>query len=190
MNEIEVKAKLKDKETLLKHLKDIGVVMHDTKYQKDTIYWPNDIKNPSAHLYSRNFLRIREQKIGDKKKVLFTLKKSLENQLDSTEHEIEIKEEDIPKMFLIFELLGFYKFITVEKERTNANIGDIEICIDDVKDLGSFIELEKFGEQNETEKIHKELYDMLESLGIKKEDYVYFGYDILMYNAKNIPVPY
>jgi adenylate cyclase class 2 len=169
MNEIEVKAKLKDKEGVMNILKEMGLEIHASKYQKDTIYWPNDIKDPSGRLEGRNFIRIREQKIGNDKKVIFTIKQSLKNQLDSVEHEIEVKEEDIPTMLEMFKLLGFYHFTTVEKERINANIGDIEVCIDEVTDLGSFIELEK----------------MLEKLGIKKEDYVYFGYDILMYNKLN-----
>ena len=190
MNEIEVKAKLKNKEKVLKHLKDAGLALSATKYQKDTIFWPNDIKDPSGRLFGRNFLRIREQKMGKNKKVIFTLKQSLENQLDSIEHEIEIREEDIKSMFAIFKLLGFYKFSSVEKERTTAKMGDVEICIDDVTDLGSFIELEKFGEVDQAGKIHEELYAILESWGIKEDDYVYTGYDILMYNAKNIPVPY
>ena len=184
MNEIEVKAKLKNKEALMKLLKDAGITVHDSRYQKDTVYWPNDIKDPSAHLFGRNFLRVREQKIGDNKKVLFTLKQSLKGQLDSIEHEIEIKEEDTAKMFAMFELLGFYKFVTVEKERVTARIGDVEICVDDVVGLGSFVELEKFGAENQAENIHKELYSILESWGITKEDYVYVGYDILMYKAQ------
>lgn len=184
MNEIEAKAKLKDKGAVMNRLKEMGLEIHATKYQKDTIYWPNDIKDPSFHLVGRSFIRIREQKIGDKKKVIFTLKQALENTLDSVEKEVEIKEEDIPTMLSIFELLGFYHFTTVEKERINANIGDIEVCIDEVTDLGSFIELEKFGEDGDAEAIHQELNEMLEKLGIKKEDYVYYGYDILMYNAK------
>ena len=186
MNEIEVKAKLKDKETIMNTLKDMGLEIHESKYQKDTIYWPNDIKDPFGRLFGRNFLRIREQKVGDEKKVIFTIKQSLENQLDSIEHEIGIKEEDIPIMFSMFELLGFYKFTTVEKERINARIGEIEICIDEVTDLGSFIELEKFGETNQAEKIRQELYALLGSLGIQKKDYVYYGYDILMHNSKNL----
>ena len=185
MNEIEAKAKLKNREAVMNRLKEMGLEIPATKSQNDTIFWPNDIKDPAGRLFGRNFLRIREQKIGDKKKFIFTIKKSLENQLDSVEKEVEIKEEDIPTMFSIFELLGFYHFTTVEKERINANIGDIEICIDEVTDLGSFVELEKFGEDGEAENIHRELEAMFEKLGIKKEDYVYHGYDILMYNAKN-----
>jgi adenylate cyclase class 2 len=185
MNEIEAKAKLKDKKAVMNRLKEMGLEIHATKYQKDTIYWPNDIKDPSGRLIGRNFIRIREQKIENKKKVIFTLKQALENTLDSIEKEIEIKEEDIPTIFSIFELLGFYHFTTVEKERINANIGDIEVCIDEVTDLGSFIELEKFGEDGEAEKIHQELNNMFDSLGIKKEDYVYHGYDILMYNKQH-----
>lgn len=186
MNEIEVKAKLKDKDTVMSRLKKMGLEIHASKYQKDTVYWPNDIKDPSGRLFGRNFLRIREQKVGNDKKVLFTIKQCLENQLDSIEQEIEIKEKDISTMFAIFKLLDFYKFNTIEKKRINANIGDIEVCIDDVTDLGSFIELEKFSEKDKIDDTHKELNAMLKKLGIKKEDYVYEGYDILVHKAQKI----
>jgi adenylate cyclase class 2 len=184
MNEIEVKAILKDKEKIIEHLKKIGVKFCDTKYQKDIAFWPNDIKNLNTHKLGRNFLRIREQESNGKREIIFTLKQPQTNQTDCIEHEIEIKENDIPSLKLIISSLGYYEYVTIEKTRITAKIKDIEICIDDVTDLGSYIELEKFAPAHQAESIQKELYSILESWGINKDDYVYDGYDILVRNAQ------
>jgi len=186
MNEIEVKAKLKDRESIIQHLKKAGAEMLGTKYQKDTAFWPNDVKITDIHLPGKNYLRIREQVLNDKKKVIFTLKQDVSSQLDCKEYEIEIGEKDVPTLRNIILTLGYYEFIVIEKNRTTAKIGDIEICLDDVTDLGSFIELEKFGESENALAIQNELYGMLESWGIGKEDYVYDGYDILIHKKNNI----
>lgn len=185
MNEIEVKAKLRDKEKVLEHLKKIGVEIVDTKYQKDIVFWPNDIKSANEHQMGRNYLRIREQKSGEKKKTMFTLKQNMTNQMDCKEIEFEISEDTVPQMIEVIVLMGYYEFAIVEKDRTIAKIGDIEICLDDVFNLGSFIELEKFGESEKAEEIQKELYRVLESFGIGKDDHIKDGYDILVFNKNN-----
>ncbi|MFA6257981.1 MAG: class IV adenylate cyclase [Candidatus Paceibacterota bacterium] len=184
MNEIEVKAKLKDKEKVIEHLKKIGAKFLGAKSQKDLIFWPNDIKNLSSNLLGRNFLRIREQESNGIKKVIFTLKQPQTNKTDCIEHEIEINEKDIPELKSLISTLGYYEFVTLEKIRTIAKIEDIEICMDEVSNLGSYIELEKFAPANEAKKIQNELYSILKSFGVKKEDFVYDGYDILVLNAQ------
>lgn len=180
MNEIEVKAKLKDKEAIIAHLKSIGVEFLDTRYQKDLVFWPNDIKNINNHILGRNFLRIREQKKNNEKKIIFTLKQPQTNQTDCIEHEIEIKEEEIEKLKSIIHCLGYYEYVNIEKTRITAKIKDIEICLDEVMNLGHYIELEKFAPASQVETVQKELYSILESLGISKDDYVYDGYDVLV----------
>ncbi len=186
MNEIEVKAKLRDKEKVLEHLKKLGAEILSTKYQKDIAYWPNDVKTiEDGHLLGKNYMRIREQESNGKKRVIFTLKQTMTNQLDCIEHEIDIKEEDIFALKNIILTLGFYEFITIEKNRTTAKLDDIEVCLDDVTDLGSFIELEKFGESENADKIQGELNEILASWGINQDDYLYEGYDILLHKKKN-----
>ncbi len=184
MNEIEVKAKLKDREGLLEQLKKLELEMRGEKYQKDVVFWPNDIKNTETHILGRNFLRIREQKQDEKKKIIFTLKQPQTNQTDCIEHEIEIQEKDTLELTSLIYALGFYKFVEIEKTRMTAKMGDTEICIDDVTGLGSFIELEKFGPAEKAEEIQNELYALLESWGIQKEEYIYDGYDILVHKAQ------
>lgn len=185
MNEIEVKAKLKDKEKVLEYLKSNGAEFLGKKHQKDIAFWPNGTTIENIHLLGVNYLRIREQKSEGVKKILFTLKQPQTNQLDCIEKELEIKEDGINELKSIILLLGFYEFSTIEKTRIIYKIKDIEICIDDIKDLGSYIELEKFGPADEAEKIQSELYNLLEILGIKKDDYEYNGYDVLVHKVKN-----
>lgn len=186
MNEIEVKARLNNKEKVLEHLKNAGIEILETKYQKDIAFWPNDITNiEGGHLLGKNFMRIREQESGGKKRIILTLKQTVTNQLDCKEYEVDIIEEDIPALRDMVTALGFYEFITIEKKRTIAKLNDIEICLDDVKDLGSFIELEKFGDSNDANKIQAELNTILASWGISEDDYLFEGYDILLYKHKN-----
>ncbi|MFA5932371.1 MAG: class IV adenylate cyclase [Candidatus Paceibacterota bacterium] len=185
MNEIEVKAKLKNKEKVIESLKNMGAEFLNTKYQKDVAFWPNELKaNEKHHPLGTNFMRIREQESNGAKKVLFTLKQPQTNQTDCKEYELEINEKGIPELKSLILALGYYEYVTIEKNRTIAKIKDIEVCIDDVTDLGSYIELEKFGPADQAKKIQNELYSILESLGVTKEDFVYDGYDILVHNVK------
>jgi adenylate cyclase, class 2 len=185
MNEIEVKARLRDKGAILKHLNDSGLTITGRKFQSDVIFFPNDLSDdPEEHSLGRNFLRIRQETKEGKKKFLFTLKQPRSNQTDCIEHEVEVLEKDIPELEALIQTLGYYKFISIDKERESGKLGDIDVCLDEVAGLGSFIELEKFGPEEEAPQIQAELYALLNSWGISKEDFVYDGYDILVYNSK------
>lgn len=92
-------------------------------------------------------------------------------------------------MIEIFELLKWKKVPVVDKKRIKTNLNDIEIVLDDVKDLGEFIEAEKIVKNEDHEdrkKIQGELFTFLETLGISKEDRVIDGkYDIMLYEKLN-----
>jgi adenylate cyclase class 2 len=188
MNEIEVKAILRDKEKVLEFIKNSGAVLLDNKYQKDLVFWPEGITNinDGIKLLGINYLRIRKQ-TSDKNggKIIFTLKQPLSNQADCKEHEVDIQEDDIENLESIILALGYYEYCIIEKNRETYKFGDIEICLDDVTGLGSYIELEKFGTSEETERIQKELSTLLESMGVNKEDLTFDGYDILLRKAKD-----
>ena len=70
------------------------------------------------------------------------------------------------------------------KRRIKTKLGDVEIVLDDVKDLGDFIEAEKIvSNENpeERKKIQSELCGLLETLGVAKEDLlVNQKYDIML----------
>ena len=187
MNEIEVKAKLIDKEKVLECIKNSGAEFLGKKHQKDIVFWPNHIRKieEGVNLLGINYLRIRNQESENGKKIIFTLKQPTTNQSDCKEYEIEIKEADIDNLESIILNLGFYEFCITEKNRETYKLGEIEICVDDVVGLGKYIELEKFGKVEETEKIQDELSEVLKSWGVKKEQHTWDGYDILSYKLKN-----
>ena len=55
----------------------------------------------------------------------------------------------------------------------------MEICLDVVEGLGTFIEVEAFAD-GKTEEVQERLFAFLRTLGIKDEDRVTKGYDTLV----------
>lgn len=177
MKEIEVKARLKDKEKVLSELKKSGCVLGDPVRQIDTVY-TRVIGGLQEYLTNDHFVRIREKSDG---RFIFTVKvpKALKENLVKQEHETEIKNALELEQSLF--IMGYKISNKVIKIRYTAKLNDYEICIDEVEDLGSFIEVEKLAEHDSDEAvILKELQAFLFSLGISESDEVKKGYDILM----------
>lgn len=174
-SEIEVKAKVSDVETLLKKLPDIGCVLGDVIEQDDTIYMPIEITDALAGYAGLNVLRIRKQ--GDR--AIFNLKQSRSNELDCLERETDVANADA--MTDIIGFLGFKLFERVHKKRRKAKYNDYEICVDEVEELGMFIEVEKMCDEADGEKVQEELFAFLQTLGVSKDDRVMHGYDTLMW---------
>lgn len=172
-NEIEVKAKIEDFDSIINKLKEIGCTLSEPIIQHDYIYSSKNT-NIRDNYDGSPILRIREQN----KKILFTLKKNRSNELDCIEKEIEVNDKNILKDIL--ELLNYESQVEVHKKRIKTNYKDYEICLDEVDNLGFFIEVEKMSEED-GEKIQNELFDFLQSIGIKKENRVLKGYDTLMW---------
>ena len=178
MREIEIKARVSDKNALLKVLDEAGVRLSKPLSQRD-IVWLEKGAVPTNYV-GRNALRIR---IENGTKALFTLKRTLAT-MDKIEHESVIDNAD--EMRAAIEMLdGFELFNDLTKVRQKAQIGDIEICVDEVKRLGTFVELEKMAADDaDSEMVRDELWAILERYGIKRADEVTKGYDILMHEKE------
>ena len=174
MKEIEVKARLRDKKKLLKKLKSIGCVF-DKKVTQNDIVYAERVGSLKSFLSNKIFLRIR---LKNKSKVIFTVKKPIASWLNKTEYETEVSSKEEMQQAIL--LMGYKEAVRVSKNRVVAHYKDYEICVDDIHGLGSFIEIEKLSKNGDPKKIQKQLYIFLESLGIKKDDSVNPGYDILM----------
>lgn len=175
--EIEVKTKVRDFEAIKNKLKEIGCVLSLPVIQDDYIYNKKGIDIYKGYDGSP-ILRIRKQ--GEK--ILFTLKKNRSNELDCIEKEVEVNNDKI--LGDIIELLDYEKTVEVHKKRIKTNYKDYEICLDQVNELGSYIEVEKMSDEG-GEKVQEELIDFLQTLGIPKEDRVFNGYDTLIYLKNN-----
>lgn len=177
MKEIEVKARLKNKEHVLEKLKSLGCIFSEPVRQIDTVY-TKIIGNIEEYLKNDHFLRIREKSDG---RFIFTVKKPLSTEvLTKAEHETEIK--NAPELEQALFLMGYQLSNKVIKVRQTAKYGDFEICLDEVEKLGSFIEVEKISD-GDVDVIRKELNEFLASLDVALEDEINKGYDIMAIEA-------
>tara|TARA_Y100000310_G_scaffold345733_1_gene468996 strand:- start:7169 stop:7705 length:537 start_codon:yes stop_codon:yes gene_type:complete len=177
MKEIEVKAKVKDKELILSKLKEMNIELQDPITQKDIVFIPKQFEGKPP--LGTNVLRIRDQD----GKLTFTLKQPQKNELDCIEKEITL--DNAQQMHDIIIMLGFKVYAEFSKTRRKAKYNGLEICLDEVSGLGSFIEVERLAEEGDAEKIQEELFAFLMKLGVSKEDQVMKGYDTLVYLKNN-----
>ena len=178
MKEIEIKARLKDKKAVVTKLEELGCVFGKVMTQRDVVY----VKNVgSFEIFNSNdaFLRIR---VKDNSKILFTVKKPMKNDLDALEHEVEVSSKEEMEQAIL--LMGFKEAVRINKTRQTTTYNGCEICIDDVEGLGGFIEMEKLATEGDSEQVQEELFKFFESIGIKKEDRVFLGYDNLILSKK------
>lgn len=174
MKEVEVKIQTESLESAEKKLIELGGTISAPKTQKDTVFIPIGASAPLPSGMSA--LRIREQN----GKFIFNLKQTQTNELDCIEYETEIAD---PKALTeIIQLLGYQKCSYVEKTRRTCKLGEYEICLDEVVDLGSFVEVEKLTDEADSAKVQKELLDFASTLGVDPTRQVFQGYDNLLKN--------
>jgi len=104
--------------------------------------------------------------------------------------EYETKIEDANSLKKIFSALNFKKMITVDKKREVYNFKDeFEISLDEVKNLGYFIEIEAKKDFGGVRKTRKNILRFIKSLGLKsfKENKeISKGYPYLLMKKKGL----
>ncbi len=175
--EIEVKARISDINSVKNKLEQMGCDFSEPLVQHDYIY---NLKNIDIDMRHKTpVLRVRKQN----EKTIFTVKQDRKGELDCIEKEIEVDNGAILQE--IFIMLGYTKTVEVEKSRLKTKYNDYEICLDEVKGLGAFIEVEKLSSEY-GDAVQKELFDFLQKIGIKSEDRVLVGYDTLIFQKENL----
>jgi adenylate cyclase class 2 len=183
MREIEIKARVADKNALLSALKAQNIVLSDPVTQRDQVFGIKGAMGGDGQ--SRPWLRIRTETKGDQTRQIFTLKKSVTSQLDSIEHETEIADEK--ELAKIIEHIGFTPYSDSTKTRQKAQIGEVEICVDSVNGLGDFIEAEKLtGEDANIEDVTNELWNILDQFGVARDQQVTDGYDVMLRKSQGL----
>ncbi len=180
MREIEIKARVSDKTSLIEKLTAARVILGEPLKQHDIVYARTGAINGNP---DENWLRIRTQ---NDEKHIFTLKRSMTGELDSIEHEVTVDNDD--EMRAIIKYLGYELFSDLTKIRQKTLVGDIEICVDEVPELGVFIEAEMICDEDEDAiAIQQKLWNLLESFGVSRVNEETNGYDILMRRKLGLP---
>jgi len=169
--EVEVKARLEDLEGIKKKLVAMGVVFNGSVTQKDKYFRKKGFeKRPQG---PGDFIaRIR---VAEGETTICT--KTLTDVLGAwIENETEIKSpEEMEKILLTF---GFINVFNVNKSRESGSFRDFEVLLDDVKELGKFIEVSLISE--EKEKTRERIISFLRELGIPEDRIEKRGYGELI----------
>ena len=173
MIEIEAKFKLSNNTTrdkLIAILESHLVAPISVKHQIDTVFLlPEQVDTPI--IPGSKIMRVRDvldPKTGELQQSLMTLKVEGQTKLASDEYEFTVDDGDMARQMLT--ALGWQEVVTVDKIRLESKTEDYTICVDEVAELGLFIELEVLAEDDaNTDNIQQQMYSFLKSLNIDGE---------------------
>ncbi|GEM_PF-758471 len=165
--EIEIKTALLDPEKVKQQMMAKGAILQGKRYQHDILLDP-----PTADFSKTDqVLRIRNSN-GNWK--LDYKSPRLDNETKSR-REYSLKIDDGEQLKQIFNWMKFNLVGEIEKTRETYKFKELNLHFDTVTNLGTFLEVESFGTQEQFEGIKKEIFQLLEELGIQetiKKDYL------------------
>lgn len=174
MREVEIKASIEEPTILIQNLLQHGAKFISKIVQKDRIYIHKN----------KNFLELGN---GDKifrirsyeSQIEFNLKIPMSNELDCLEYELRICN-DLEMDKILFHL-EFVEAICVSKTREIYILGELTFNLDDVDNLGKFVEVEKIVDRNDSSDYQIELKEMLSNFYNLPIEFHNIGYDTLLY---------
>lgn len=161
--EVEMKFKVKNSKEIWQILGNIDAEkLIDQEYQCDTYFVPSHRNFFEEDIISE-WLRLR--KTSTKEQINYKRWLPIGEKIQTHCEEYESDVTDGYALRKILEYMDFQEIIRVEKRRSCWKYGDVLICIDEVKELGTFIELEyaKPVEEQEVEEVSKYMENLLYS---------------------------
>lgn len=182
--EVEVKYPLYNKEIVLDKIKQMHLNHNvENEIQNDSYYVPAHRNFLEPDIVSE-WLRIRKTNKGCTLNFKQWLPIGAQIQNYCNEYQTEVGDEFALKK--IFELLDFKEIVTVNKVRNSWIYDDVEISVDEVENLGIFIELEAL-HRVEEEKIllMQDKFNMvLQSIGAEVGERDHRGYPYMFIRNK------
>jgi predicted adenylyl cyclase CyaB len=175
MIEVEIKIKIKDANLVGKNLQKLGFSTGDFVKESDLYFDKQDhqIKNSDSALR----IRSSENITLNQNTYFLTYKGPKLDQISNTRKEIEVQIEDAQKGKEILISLGYSLVSPVIKTRQHYHFGEITACLDQVENLGTFLEMEVIvSSESERESAVKRLFSLLQKLGYQTEEIVRTSY--------------
>lgn len=165
MIEVEVKAHApQDQGALEEKLVKIGAQRFGEEFQED-IYFNAPHRDFAQ---TDEALRIRKVTNGASEKIFITYKGAKMDEVSKTRKEIEVGVEDSHKVADIFQNLSFRPVATVRKNRIIYTLNDLIITLDEVQEVGNFVEIEKeIDEGVDTKEALDEIFATYSKIGIE-----------------------
>lgn len=137
-HEIEAKIKVPGPELIIEKLKGLDCSFSHSTQQTDMYFM-----DANGRLKKEDCaLRIRRQTTNGEHSALITFKGRRADGKFKNRDEYETAVENAETAEKIFESLGYHKKITVEKKRMIWLLDGCEVCLDELKPLGFFVEVE------------------------------------------------
>ncbi|HEC64419.1 MAG TPA: class IV adenylate cyclase [bacterium] len=180
--QVDEKSFKKIKTWLKKNSKFVGKENHE-EYYFDHKEAPLTFLGEDNIRDAADYLRIRKGKGG---KYSICLKKwhkhpvRTEEYTHCDEYEFEVSDGAIAKELLIN--IGYSDLTEVIKKRLKYKYKKFEIVIDDVKNLGKFIEIELKDKFDDTDVAYERIWDLLRQIGIKEITEMSRGYVSMLWN--------
>lgn len=164
--EVEAKVKVENLESVKKKLLSMGAEFHPEKRQADYFFKRKghelDPQGPGDFL-----LRVRVSS-----KNFLTIKVLTDRAGVQIEHETEIGNPEAARKLL--EAAGFSQFLTMTKTRIPGKLEDFELCLDDIKELGTHLEIAL--DSQDSHKAKERIVELLGKLGFHENDIIHKGY--------------
>ena len=176
--EVEIQVKIEDINKAEERLKEIGIFVKE-RNQIDKYFIPPQRDFFEERDMPNEYLRIRYEKGKNHINYSF-LHFGADGWLESTdEYETLIENPDIVEE--IFERINLILKVVVEKTRKYFDCGDFEVTLDNIKDLGNFMEIEAKKDFGGVDKTRKACEDLLDKLKINYEIKKEMGYPRMLY---------
>jgi len=174
--EVEARVKVNNLEEIKEKLIGLGAEFYKEKTQTDSIF-----KKKGDELKPQGpgdfILRIRESD-----KTFLTFKALTETTGAWVEHETEIQNAEETKAILL--KLGFAKALSMTKNRLSGKLDDFELCLDDVKELGTYMEIAL--DSSDEKKAREDILKLLNKLGFDENQIVHKGYVAMLFERLGV----
>ena len=163
MIEVEVKVRINDVESMEKRITEQGAVYEGMIKQADEYFDFSDMRI----FNSGGAFRVRAAD-GNYRVTYKGVKKDKET---TSRAEIEIAIESADKMIEILENIGFIRLCKIKKKRQIYVLAGLEISLDEVEGLGSFMEMEGMANsEGEYKEKKAEIFKLLDRFGVPLEE--------------------
>ena len=175
--ELEIKFALNNPDEVRGFLSANAEMTSENIRQKDSYFAPSH-RDFLAVKYPFEWLRIRES--GNE--TLITYKHQYPENVVEPDYtnEFETKIGSAEEMRSIFKSLDINELIVVEKVRTTWNYKNVEVMLDEVTDLGWFIEIEASTHFDDPKEGRKYLYEILKEVKANVGEEDFRGYPFMM----------
>ncbi|MHA2021731.1 MAG: class IV adenylate cyclase [Candidatus Thorarchaeota archaeon] len=190
--EVEVKIPLQEPEQLRAALLEIGARKLNTETQVDAYYDHPCRSFPDTD----EAIRIRSRQpdpdhhrvvLDERPLTEMTYKGPKIDPLSKTRLELSVGLDDSKEAGLILKQLGFKEVAEVTKIRAFYAIRDITVSIDDVIDVGLFLELERVvDDENQVASARNDIFEVVRELGLNPEDSIRTSYLELYQEDKSL----